>query len=254
MAIGSADTPHRDVFAPVDQSTSLPLYAQVIEQIEDGIRRGRLEAGTFLPSEPDLVAHFQVARGTLRRAIDYLIDKGLIIRVRGVGTRVTDDPGIDKPGLRSVYAELAAADRKPATRVLSISVRTADDELSNVTGFSIGTELRIIVRLRLANDLAVAVMENYFPATFPEPGVEELTDRSMDEYWARIEHEASMVRQEVVACLPTPHQAELLGISPAVPILSEHLRAYDDSREFMNYSSNYYHPTLYKMTSVATKK
>lgn len=248
MTIGNS------VFVPVDQSKSLPLYAQVIEQIEDGIRRGRLAPGSFLPPEPELVASFQVARGTLRRAIDYLIDKGLIIRVRGVGTRITDDPGIDKPGLRSVYAELAAADRKPATRVLGISVHSADENLSNSTGFAIGTELRVIVRLRLANDLPVAVMENYFPADFPRPEVDELTDRSMDEYWARIGHEASMVRQEVLACLPTQRQSELLRISTATPILSEHLRAYDDSREFMNFSRNYYHPTLYKMTSVATKK
>ncbi|MBU8823912.1 GntR family transcriptional regulator [Mycolicibacterium goodii] len=239
-------------FVPVDQSVSLPLYVQVIDQIENGIRRGSLPPGSFLPAEPQLVRDFQVARGTLRRAIDYLIDKGLIVRVRGVGTRVAAAPGIDKPGIRSLYAELAAADRKPATRVLTVDTADADRALSDISGFAIGTPLRIIRRLRLANDLPVAVMENYFPAEFPEPRVDELTERSMDEYWERIGHSAAMVRQEVIACLPTAEQSALLRIEPGTPILSEHLRVYDDSRQFTNYSRNFYHPTLYRMTSVST--
>lgn len=254
MTDSAAEPSATSGFVPVDQSVSLPLYVQVIDQIESGIRRGSLPPGSFLPAEPQLVQDFRVARGTLRRAIDYLIDKGLIVRVRGVGTRIAAAPGIDKPGIRSLYAELAAADRKPATRVLRVDACDADRALSDLTGFPIGTPLRTIVRLRLANDLPVAVMENYFPAAFPEPRVDELTDRSMDEYWERIGHSAAMVRQEVIACLPTTEQAALLGIEAGVPILSEHLRVYDDSREFTNYSRNFYHPTLYRMTSVSTKR
>ena len=65
-----------------------PLYHQIKENITRQIVSGRWLSNHELPSETDLCAHFGVSRGTLRRALDELENRGLIVRRQGRGTFV----------------------------------------------------------------------------------------------------------------------------------------------------------------------
>src|SRR5438128_1384378 len=58
------------------------------------INAGRLRPGSRLPSEPDLAARFGVSRATLREALHGLESEGLLRRMRGSGTYVTDRPRV----------------------------------------------------------------------------------------------------------------------------------------------------------------
>ncbi len=66
----------------------IPLYEQVRRRILAEIDSGRLSAGSFLPSEPELCAAHGVSRITLRRAIGALCAEGRLIRQQGRGTLV----------------------------------------------------------------------------------------------------------------------------------------------------------------------
>jgi len=67
----------------------LPLYEQVRRSILAGIQSGQYPEGSFLPSEPDLMARYRVSRITLRRAIGDLSAEGRLQRQQGRGTLVT---------------------------------------------------------------------------------------------------------------------------------------------------------------------
>lgn len=64
---------------------------QIYEQIRDMIYRGEFRPGQKLMTERDMASFFKVGRPTVRTAIQKLIDQGLIIAKRGVGTFVMDE-------------------------------------------------------------------------------------------------------------------------------------------------------------------
>src|SRR5260221_7161398 len=66
-----------------------PLYDRVESVLAAGIADGSLPPETQLPSEEGLVERFKVSRTTVRKAIQNLIERGLVEVRRGRGTFVT---------------------------------------------------------------------------------------------------------------------------------------------------------------------
>ncbi len=75
-----------DIAAPGGQDDL--VYMRVADDIEARIASGELSPGTRLRSERDLAAHYGVAYGTVRRAMQVLREKGLIVTIHGRGTFV----------------------------------------------------------------------------------------------------------------------------------------------------------------------
>ena len=71
----------------VDRSSPVPLYFQVAQHLEQMIESGELPMGTRLENEIDLADQLGLSRPTMRRAIEYLVGRGLLVRKRGIGTR-----------------------------------------------------------------------------------------------------------------------------------------------------------------------
>jgi GntR family transcriptional regulator, transcriptional repressor for pyruvate dehydrogenase complex len=65
------------------------LYEQIVQQIEESIRAGRLKAGDQLPAERELAQEFGVSRTAVREAVKTLSEKGLVEPYSGRGTFVT---------------------------------------------------------------------------------------------------------------------------------------------------------------------
>lgn len=60
----------------------------IIEEIRDRIESGAWRSGAMIPTEAELCTMFQVSRITVRRALDWLAEQGLIRKVHGKGTFV----------------------------------------------------------------------------------------------------------------------------------------------------------------------
>lgn len=103
----------------------MPLYFQVAQHLERLIESGELPTGTRLENEVDLADRLGLSRPTMRRAIEYLVDRGLLVRKRGVGTQVVKTKVRREVGLTSLYDDLAAATRNPGTKVVSFAIEPA---------------------------------------------------------------------------------------------------------------------------------
>src|SRR5262245_44833328 len=66
----------------------------VRQELTSRIEAGRLQAGTRLPSEPELAAELGVSRATLREALRALEGEGLLRRMWGSGTFVAESPRV----------------------------------------------------------------------------------------------------------------------------------------------------------------
>ena len=65
------------------------LYFQVAKQLEQAIESGNLPPGTRLENEILLRGQLGLSRPTMRRAMQYLVDRGLLVRRRGIGNRAS---------------------------------------------------------------------------------------------------------------------------------------------------------------------
>ena len=74
------------------RSEAEPLHTQVSDFMRTRIATGQWSPGTKLPSEPTLAIELGVARGTLRRAVDDLASEGILSRVHGRGTFISNRP------------------------------------------------------------------------------------------------------------------------------------------------------------------
>jgi GntR family transcriptional regulator len=74
----------------------VPRYAQVADLLRQRIARGTWRAGERLPSLHELTREFDVARVTVRQAVNLLAREGLLSAEQGRGTFVTGRPARDR--------------------------------------------------------------------------------------------------------------------------------------------------------------
>ena len=75
----------------LSDATGVPYYRQIVDQVAELIRGGRLERGAQLPSVRDLAGQLLVSLITTRRAYADLEAAGLIVRRQGHGTNVAEE-------------------------------------------------------------------------------------------------------------------------------------------------------------------
>ena len=74
----------------IDPHGPVPVYKQIAKIIAGRIERGELLPNRPVPSETQLQQEFGVARDTVRNAVAYLRDQGLVFTVPHRGTYVAE--------------------------------------------------------------------------------------------------------------------------------------------------------------------
>lgn len=85
----------------IDPRQSVPIYAQVVEQVRSLVLSGALERGDRVPSVRDLAIAHRINRNTVAKAYGALENEGILETRRGEGTFVAALPGPDDPDARS---------------------------------------------------------------------------------------------------------------------------------------------------------
>jgi LacI family transcriptional regulator len=73
----------------MQRTSALLKQEEVTAALRARITEGQYKTGQLIPPERSLAGEFQVARLTLRKALDPLIHEGIVVKVPGIGTRVT---------------------------------------------------------------------------------------------------------------------------------------------------------------------
>src|SRR6202008_2594874 len=110
-----------------------------------------------------LAKRLTLSRPTTRRAIQELVDKGLLVRKRGVGTQVVQHPVHRRVELTSLFDDLTRAGQGPMTKVLDYRVAPPDEEVARELNLVDGQNVVSIYRLRRANVEPLALMTNHLP-------------------------------------------------------------------------------------------
>lgn len=164
-------------------SGALPRYQQISELLIRDIAAGRLMDGARLAPEREMAADLGVAVGTLRKALQDLVEKGLLERVQGSGNYIRAQARVD-----SIYAlfrlELVTGGGLPSARVLDV---TRLPKPGHLPEFGQASDAHRIRRLRLLSGQPAAVEEIWLDGAYaPALRAEDLSQSLYLHYRTRL--------------------------------------------------------------------
>ncbi|MDP9410057.1 MAG: GntR family transcriptional regulator [Actinomycetota bacterium] len=224
----------------LDHSSPVPLYYQAARVLEQAIEDGRLPRGSKLDNELHLAEQLGISRPTMRAAIKQLVDKGLLIRRRGVGTTVAPKPVRRAVALTSLYDDLKESGRDPKTHVLALEEAPCPPQIAEQLGLGPGAPVLRLDRLRLAGSDPIALMHNVVPVGLLEIEREDLERTGLYYLFRESGIAPHIATQRVGARKAGTEEAELLEIEPGDPVLSMTRTAYDTSGRPIEYGSHSY--------------
>lgn len=238
----------------LDRDSPIPLYFQIAENLRRAIEDGTLKPGDRLDNELDLTERLGVSRPTVRQAVQRLVEQGLVVRRRGLGTVIASPRILRSVALTSLYDDLAASHRQPATTVLAMSEIEADDELASVLSLPSGAAVLSVERLRLADRAPLAIMHNYLPSgLLPDPSADALEKTGLYELLRRRGVQLHAGEQVIGARRATPREAHLLQAPRGTTVLTMTRTTFDNDGRPVEYGRHAYRADRYsfKMTLIA---
>jgi DNA-binding GntR family transcriptional regulator len=229
----------------VDRTSPVPLYFQVAQRLVELIESGELPMGSKLENEIAIGDQLGLSRPTMRQAIQYLVDKGLLVRKRGVGTQVVRAKVRRGVELTSLYDDLDRTNRQPRTEVLSFDRQPASDEVAAALAIPAGTPVLTIERLRYAGDVPLAIMGNFLPDDLLRITAEQLAEGGLYQLLRAAGVHLRLAEQTIGARRATAAEARLLDEVRGAPLLTMDRTAYDDAGRAVEYGVHAYRPALY---------
>ncbi|MQA25607.1 MAG: UTRA domain-containing protein [Micromonosporaceae bacterium] len=237
---------------PLDRASPVPLYFQVAQHLEQAIESGDLPAGSRLENEIALADQLGLSRPTMRRAIQHLVDRGLVVRKRGVGTQVVHTKVRRPLELTSLYDDLAKTGRKPSTEVLSFEVEAATGPVAHALGLAEGADVYAIERLRHADDEPLALLHNYLPVQLLALTREDLAEYGLYDILRRAGITLKMASQTIGARSARSAEARALDEPRGAPLLTMSRTVYDDHGRAVEYGDHVYRASLYSFELTLT--
>ncbi|WP_328906689.1 GntR family transcriptional regulator [Streptomyces sp. NBC_00234] len=229
----------------VDRTSPVPLYFQLSQQLEAAVEQGRLAPGSLLGNEIELAARLGLSRPTVRQAIQSLVDKGLMVRRRGVGTQVVHSQVRRPLELSSLYDDLEKAGQRPATRVLRNTVEPATAEVAAALGVAEGSEVHLVERLRSAHDEPMALLRNHLPPGLLGLPTEQLESTGLYRMMRASGITLHSARQSVGARAATAGEAAQLAEPEGAPLLTMERTTFDDTGRAVEFGSHVYRASRY---------
>ncbi len=234
-----------------------PLWVQVLERIRSEVDGGTLKPGTRIPPERELCRELGVSRVTLRKALGQLVSEGVLNAAHGRGWYVTEQSQKeDWPNELESFSETAGRLGLTARAVvLRSGVMPASLDLSDELSIAPGTPVFVLERVRLLDDVPIALDLTYVPASLvPHFG-------EVDFATASLYHELESAGVVFVGAGSTieaqpadEHVAEELDLEIGKPILKLHQLVTDASDRPMFSSTIRYRGDRYRLrTSFARK-
>jgi GntR family transcriptional regulator len=218
--------------------SSSTLYTKVEETIAAEIADGEYCPGDQLPTEDELLQRFEVSRITVRRAIQNLVQRGLLEIRRGRGTFVSE-PRIEAEltKLSGFVEDMNAAGRKASARVLSQGVVPATARVAERLQLARGTRVMRIERVRLADGVPVSFDETYLPVDLGKKIVRR--DLRMHPIFTLLEEEYGVplleADYELEAVAASKVVAEALQVTAGTPIFQIERTSRTTNREPIDY-------------------
>jgi len=226
----------------IDHKSKIPLHVQVEEHFRELIGSGKFANGALLPKEVELANRLGVSRNTIRQATNRLENEGLIVRKKGVGTKVAEKKGLFT-GLDHWYSFTQEMQEKGIV-VTNLSLKVewviANDTIR--TFFNTKSDKKILKLSKLKGEASgdpIVYFESYF---HPRIGVTE-KDEFNKPLYAMLEEKYGVVvhrSYENISAKLAGAFAKRLKVESHSPVLFRERFVYDIGDRPVEYNIGYY--------------
>lgn len=225
----------------------MPLYQEIMKNIQDYIKSQSLEHGDVIPTEKTLSEKYKVSRVTVRKAISKLIDKEILYSVKGSGTYVAFpkfEHNLFK--LQGFTEEMQPFHDSIKNEVSEFSLIKPNAQIQEILNISNDEKVYNIKRIRKLNGEALIIENAYIPfELFPDLSIEAMT-KSKYGYLKEKGYVIKKRVEEFVPKLPNKDTMEIFNIDSNTPLLELKAHSILNNDEIFEYSEVLYHPKKYK--------
>ncbi len=212
------------MFASNDSSTGnasgtnqqlVPLYLQIKRSILQKVHSGEWPIHHNIPSEKALTDLFGVSRMTVNRALRELTTQGVLVRVQGVGTFVSENKGESTlMSVRNIADEIKAHNHQHRTEVILLEKCLATPELALIFEVMAGQVIFHSIMVHYDNDVPVQLEDRFVnSAVAPDYLIQDFSVQTPHAYLTAV---APLTEGEhvVEAVLISEKEATWLQIAP----------------------------------------
>jgi GntR family transcriptional regulator len=149
-----------------------PMYRQIAEELREEIESGKLKQGKQLPTELELRERFSASRNTVRDAIKWLMNLGLVETRPGQGTYVmtkiapfvttlSGDPGA---GDNEVFQyQVSQLGRDPRSSEVQVEIQKANEAVAAELGVPEGSQVVSRHQKRYIDETEWSLQTSFYP-------------------------------------------------------------------------------------------
>jgi DNA-binding GntR family transcriptional regulator len=242
------------LFSNLDRSGPASLYVQLAKIIESEILSGSILPGTRLENEVSFGERLGISRPTIRRAIQELVNAGLLVRRRGVGTQVVLGRIARGVELTSLHDDVMRSGKKSTSSVLELKRVTPEEEVLKHFPGANGLKLLYMKRIRKVDGSPVSIMQNWLGIEGLELSQSELESAGLYELLRLRGISLSVATQRIGARKALPIEAELLEIERGAALLTMERIAFDHNGQAVELGTHVYRPDLYSFETTLLQK
>ena len=245
-------------FKPTPLSNrTVPYYFQIVTLLRRKIEEGELPAGLKLPNELELAKRFGVSRVPVRRAFSMLEADGLLVRQRGRGTFVAEDPPTPNFAVFSgLIEDYVSTGMKGTLRLLSMEKIPAPRTMAEFFGFAEEETVMLFRRLRTVDGVPYSYIMNYLPlSTAAKVPIEDLNELNMATIFEKsLGASLEKIIQAIEARSADSEIAAQLSIDIASPVMYVETFIRIDNEVPAEFSRSFYRGDRYKYLVERTSK
>ncbi|MBS4177966.1 GntR family transcriptional regulator [Lederbergia citrea] len=165
----------------LDHESIVPLYHQLKELLRETIEKGVSKPGDKIPSEKDLCAQFNISRSTAKKAIEDLVQEGVLNRIQGKGTFIAK-PKLEQSlsGFYSFSKVMQEKGLNPRDIILDMKIVEATPKVTRKLKLKPDEEVIELKRLRCANNEPIIFETSYIPEKIvPKISPESILENSL---------------------------------------------------------------------------
>jgi len=225
----------------IDHKNHIPLHIQTEELLRKIIRQPQYSKGKLLPNEVELAKQLAISRTTLRLAINKLVYEGLLIRKKGVGTKVSNNIVSSKSVNWLSFSQEMEARKIPIQNFeLKLSWVKPDDVVVNFFEIKATKKVLKMERLRGRPEGPFVYFVSYFHPRVGLTGKEDFT-RPLYEI---LEKDHSVIvnlsKEEITARAADKFIAGKLEVETGSPILFRKRFVFDQGDRPIEYNLGFY--------------
>lgn len=241
-------------FLIVDRQSPTPIYTQIVNWISSKITTGVWPSNYKLPSEIELSDQLNVSRGSLRKAISILIEKGLLTQVHGKGTFVSSHIFEQSWAGQMIHVsdELLMRGIPFHTKVLEKEIRAISDLEAGLLSVNPGHEVLYLKRLRTVDGFPIVIHESFINIDPLEQLVTvnfELNNL-MDTLEALFGIKPAWAYHTIAVVHSSADIAHQLGLNIGDAVLYNDHVMYDKEERKLLFSRGWFHPDRFRLKTI----